>query len=292
MQINEKTNKFLSGLLAGGLASFLTQPLEVIKTIILINPLKNPIIEQGYTLKSLKNACFFIYSHENRGIRNFFRGGLVACLRQALGFAIYTHFISVFSENLAKTRGNKYINAGISACFAKILAVSLTSPLILIKTRLELITQREYADFRGITREILKEGRISALFTGVSSVLSREIAFSAFHYSFYRFLMDNYKPESASELVFVAYFAGFFAIFVSHPFEVVRNRIMIPERLLVEEKKYKGLAQGLRKIVENEGILGFFKGILPRLARKPVNSAIVWSVYEARNRGFVRNAQI
>jgi hypothetical protein len=34
------------------------------------------------------------------------------------------------------------------------------------------------------------------------------------------------------------------------------------------------------KIYENEGVPGFFRGLLPRIARKGLGSIIAWSCYE------------
>lgn len=282
-------NKVFSGLLSGGLASIMTQPLEVIKTIILINPSKSPLIEQGYSFSSLKASCSFIYSHQNQGFRNFFKGGMAAFIRQSFGFALYTLFIDIFDCYLNEKITKKPIKNSISALFAKTIAVLLTTPLILIKTRLELITQKEYTSIQQAFIRIISQESVCSLFTGVTSVLSRELTFSMFHYSFYRYLIDSDKTRSNYKLVFMSYSAGIWAIIFSHPFEVVRNRIMIQKKDLVEEKKYKGLYKGLVKIVRREGIRGFFKGILPRLVRKPINSAIVWSFYEYRNRKEINN---
>jgi len=290
---SDRGNKFCSGLFAGGLASILTQPLEVIKTIILVNPLKNVVIEQGYTLRSLRFSCSFIYNYQNKGLRNFFKGGFVSSLRQSLGFALYTMFIDVF-ENLFKKRFSqqrKYLKYSLTACLAKIIAVTMTSPLILIKTRFELITQNEYSSIRNAFQQIVQSESYLSLFHGITSVLSRELTFSMFHYAFFRYLIDSKANNSNISLVILSYSAGFFAILFSHPFEVVRNRIMIQDKYLVEMKKYEGLRAGLVKIARNEGIMGFFKGILPRLVRKPINSAIVWSIYEMRNKTWNKRNQ-
>ncbi len=291
ISLNDRLAKFSSGLISGGLASLLTQPLEVIKTIILVNPLKNPLIEQGYTFQSLKTSCNFIYAYHNKGLMNFFQGGMVACVRQSLGFAIYTLFIDVFDGLLSQKIKQKYVKFGLSASIAKIIAVFCTSPLILIKTRIELITQNEYTSIFNAFSQIITTESFSSLFKGITSVLSRELTFSMFHYSFYRYLIDNDQSKSRVKLVGLAYSAGLFAILLSHPFEVVRNRIMTHDKYLIEMKKYQGLFNGLKKIVINEGVMGFFKGILPRLVRKPINSAIVWSVYEIRNRHLFKNQE-
>ena len=36
-------------------------------------------------------------------------------------------------------------------------------------------------------------------------------------------------------------------------------------------------------IANTEGIHGYFKGIVPRLIRKPINTAISWGIYELFN---------
>ena len=38
--------------------------------------------------------------------------------------------------------------------------------------------------------------------------------------------------------------------------------------------------QGMQKIYNNDGIAGFFNGLLPRIFRKALGSVVCWTIYE------------
>jgi hypothetical protein len=203
-------------------------------------------------------------------------------VRQAIGFSLYSSLIAEFNVALKNQIKNKYVMYCVSAGFSKILAVAITSPLILLKTRVELITETGNEKICRSLHKIYLEEKVAGLFKGVGSVLSRELVYSVFHYGFYRYLQDALEVEKKQGvyLAIPPFIAGVFAIFASHPFEVIRNRIMIDQRHIDEDKKYRGAFHGIYKVIQTEGTSGLFKGIVPRLLRKPVNSGIVWTCYE------------
>jgi len=53
-------------------------------------------------------------------------------------------------------------------------------------------------------------------------VISREIIYSVFHYNSYRYLREVIDIKFLPPFI-----AGVFAMIISQPFEVIRNRIMI-----------------------------------------------------------------
>ena len=44
-----------------------------------------------------------------------------------------------------------------------------------------------------------------------------------------------------------------------------------------------GLMQGLNNIYNQEGISGFFRGIGPRLLKKPMSNALIFALFEILN---------
>jgi hypothetical protein len=81
-------NSFLSStsktICAGAVASFLTQPFEVLKTNMIVSPslyineLHSKIIQNGW--------------------RQYMRGGTLAVIRQGYGFTIYTSIITMLNK--------------------------------------------------------------------------------------------------------------------------------------------------------------------------------------------------
>lgn len=80
--------------------------------------------------------------------------------------------------------------------------------------------------------------------------------------------------------------AGLLATSITQPFDMIKTRIQL------SPMEYPNLWYGGKKImrvssllcpsliVQEEGFRGFFKGMSPRLARKVISAAIVWTGYE------------
>ena len=47
-----------------------------------------------------------------------------------------------------------------------------------------------------------------------------------------------------------------------------------------ENRKYIGIFDGVKKIYDKEGLVGFFKGISPRMIRKPLSNGIAFTSFE------------
>lgn len=280
-----KINRIFSGLIAGGFASIITQPLDVIKTMILINPFHSKVIETGYNINSFKESILSIYKYKNRGFANFFQGAKIAFLRQSFGFAIYSFMIDELNKKM-QARKRNYFLLSLSAACSKIIAVTFTTPLIVIKTRFELISNNEYKSIKEAFIKIRRDESLKTLLKGSSSVLSREIVYSLIQYGLYQFFLDQFGKKENLKIFISSYASSLIALIFSHPFEVVRNRIMIQQKFLVNDKVYTGLYYGIKKIIKLDGLKGFFKGILPRIIRKPINSALAWSLYEFNRKAF------
>ena len=122
--IFSKTTKTLY---AGALASFLTQPFEVLKTNMINSPslyfsdLHSKIISNGWT--------------------QYMRGGTIAVIRQGYGFTVYTTIIDCLNQHLESlTNVNKYYRYSIAALTGKSVAMLFEAPLTLLKTRLEVVS--------------------------------------------------------------------------------------------------------------------------------------------------------
>ena len=70
-----------SGFTSGLLASVFTQPLEVVKTILIVNPTSNPNFKNSNSFRSIFESIKFTYQYQNKGISNFFQGSLLSGLR-------------------------------------------------------------------------------------------------------------------------------------------------------------------------------------------------------------------
>jgi solute carrier family 25 protein 38 len=68
--------------------------------------------------------------------------------------------------------------------------------------------------------------------------------------------------------------AGSAATCTTQPFDMLKTRMQL------KPNTYRNLIQSVHKVFMEEGVMGFFDGISVRLIRKPMNSAISWTIYE------------
>jgi hypothetical protein len=103
--------KFAGTLSAGALASFVTQPFEVLKT--------NMIASSSTYIREIHNSII------KNGWSQYMRGGSIAVIRQAYGFSIYTNLITLFNNKIESDIPlmNKFLKYSMSAVTAKYCAM-------------------------------------------------------------------------------------------------------------------------------------------------------------------------
>lgn len=68
--------------------------------------------------------------------------------------------------------------------------------------------------------------------------------------------------------------AGILASFVTHPADVVKTKMQL------YPKEFKSLRSSFFFVYKKYGILGYFKGIVPRMLRRTLMTAMAWTIYE------------
>ena len=74
-------------------------------------------------------------------------------------------------------------------------------------------------------------------------------------------------------------FAGFCSVMFNNPIDVIKTNLQG-----MEAAKYGGVMGCFTHIMKNEGPLGFYKGVGPRLARVILDVAITFSVFNQLKR--------
>lgn len=286
MSTNASSNRLSTikaALTSGSMAAFATQPLEVIKTEILVNPLRSRVLEGSGPIKSMLVSSQRIWEFQKGGIKNFYRGALIAGARQSIGFTTYISLLKeINSLTQAKLSEWKYLTLSLNAALAKSLAVTLTTPLVVLKTRMEVLTNSKSSVFSTL-KQIIQTEKVNGLYRGASSLVSREIIFSFVHYGTYEYMKDAMNVKGIAQIqenILAAFVAASLANVVSHPFEVIRNRVQVESYLLEMNKRYSNVFEGIVKIYKTEGLRGYIKGIGPRALKKPINNCINWVFFD------------
>ena len=78
-------------------------------------------------------------------------------------------------------------------------------------------------------------------------------------------------------------FAGFCSVMFNNPVDVVKTQMQG-----MHADKYSGFAGCFNHILANEGPMGFYKGVGPRLCRVILDVAITFSIFNSLKRLMVK----
>jgi len=94
-----------------------------------------------------------------------------------------------------------------------------------------------------------------------------------------RRVLDPILPESLS-LFISGGIAGGASVYANTPIDVVKTNMQG-----LEASKYNGPLDCFKKIYQNEGIKGLYKGVVPRLSRVVLDVALTFTLFEYIKRG-------
>ncbi|KAH8819637.1 mitochondrial tricarboxylate transporter-like protein [Xylogone sp. PMI_703] len=205
-------------------------------------------------------------------------------LKAGIRFVAFDQYKALLSDADGKISGPRTVIAGFGAGVTEsLLAVT---PFESIKTTL--IDDRKSANprMRGFLHAvpiIARERGIRGFFQGFVPTTARQAANSATRFSSYNFLKQLAQSYTApgEKLGTVATFgiggmAGLITVYVTQPLDTVKTRMQSIEA----RQLYKNSFHCAALIYKNEGILTFWSGALPRLARLIMSGGIVFTMYE------------
>ncbi|XP_075294815.1 solute carrier family 25 member 36 [Opisthocomus hoazin] len=295
----------LAGGCGGTAGAILTCPLEVVKTRLqssqlTLRPLciseiqlpgmsvrlMNPTSPSPGVLKLLRAIL------EKEGMRSLFRGLGPNLVGVAPSRAIYFAAYSGVKErlNAVLVPESKKVHMLSAAC-AGITSSTLTNPIWLVKTRMQLEARAkgEMASnalqcavhvyrtegLRGFYRGI------TASYVGVSETIIHFVIYEALkqqlrnsHHSLSPPLTLSPNSHDFFGLMGAAAVSKTCASCIAYPHEVIRTR------LREEGSRYRSFIQTLQLVVREEGPLALYRGLLAHLIRQIPNTAIMMATYE------------
>lgn len=245
------TKHLLAGSASGLISSILFQPLDLIKTR--LQQTNSPTI-----LETLRVS----------GIGSFWRGSTSTILRTVPGSGLY-----FASQHTLRTRKFTAFQSGVLARVAVGFAMM---PLTVVKTRFESSIYTDKTIVASLTA-VLRTNGVKGLWAGFGATALRDAPFAGTYLYLYtesrRLLHHTLDNSPAFKSNFACgVFAGCAATLITQPFDTLKTRIALGI--------HPNLVVGFLAILKTSGVAGLFTGILPRLMRKPLSSAVTWSVYE------------
>ncbi|KAJ2450151.1 hypothetical protein GGF42_004564 [Coemansia sp. RSA 2424] len=182
-----------------------------------------------------------------------------------------------------------------AAGFAAIVTTTATSPIWMVKTRMQIL-RGKYTNSLTCLRSIIEKEGIWGLYKGTSASYlgASESAIQWMIYERLKYIMSLRKLRSESsgaarrhgktlsdwfDYFGAAASAKLLASLVSYPHEVLRTRLRQPPDAN-GVVKYRGLIHSSKTIYLEEGVRGFYGGLTPHLLRTVPNAAIMFLSYE------------
>ena len=95
---------------------------------------------------------------------------------------------------------------------------------------------------------------------------------------------DDGSSNRALKLAYITSLASFSAnvlsCVVTHPVDLIRTRVYFQYYNKDTRQHYNSITEAVGKIYEHDGFKGYFRGLMPRIARKGLGSIIAWGIYE------------
>jgi len=293
-------------LIAGGIGGMtgvmVTCPLEVVKTRLQAAHNKE-ILNANRPQFGMRVFSSLRSVAQTEGVTGLWKGlgpNLVGVTpARAIWFATYNKAKNVLEDRL-ETSNNSRVHFA-SAIVAGLTVATVTNPIWLVKTRMQLQTlQQENArqhNYKGsldcVRRVYREEGfrgfykGLTASYVGISESSLQMVLYELIRASVQRRKLANKEVGGVelgavellpTEQLLVGSSAKLIAAAATYPHEVVRTRLR-------EQRggtpKYTNVLQALRLVGKEEGAAGLYGGLAPHLVRVVPNAAIMFFVYES-----------
>ena len=169
-------NNFIKGAISGFLAGTCLQPFEVIKTNSQINPFLNKTLNMREVSKIIL---------QNEGMKGFYRGFTAACIKTSCSAGVYFWSLQVLNRMIRYTSNNIAIDNMLASGLARTVQALTTYPIVLIKSRLEVLGFNKYTGILNAFKTIYQVEGCKGYFTGITTTIIRDVPFSSLYYPIY-----------------------------------------------------------------------------------------------------------
>lgn len=160
------------------------------------------------------------------------------------------------------------------------IATSIIQPVDMVKVRLQLAGEGLSAAAKPspitITKDIIAQGRVLDLYSGLSAGLLRQAVYTTARMGFFSTFMSNFQAKAHAEKRSVTFAeragaslaAGGLGAILGNPCDLALIRMQSDGlRPLAERKNYTSVVNALARISREEGIMALWNGCIPTVAR-------------------------
>jgi solute carrier family 25 (adenine nucleotide translocator) protein 4/5/6/31 len=263
-------------------------PVERVK-LLLQTMDSNPDVISGKVARYTGIGDCFRRVHAEQGLKAFWRGNLVNCLRyapqQGSALAFNDFLNNAFPKYNDKTDfwkgfGVKLFSGGLAGAIAN----TICYPFDFARTRLASDLGKGKPRFSGIVdciSQTVKSQGLTGLYTGWSVTVAGAFVYRAGQLGCFKQIQDMnpYASDKGSLGIassFVAVTAARTVVMpFNYPFDTVRRRMMLESEKPVEARQYKGSFDCAGQVLKKEGLKGWYKGMIPELFRGVGGSLVI-----------------
>lgn len=287
-----KLQQLGSDLLIGGsigaVSKTIMAPVERVK-LLLQTMESNPDVISGKVQPYKSIGDCFSRVYQEQGLKAFWRGNLVNCLRyapqQGSALAFNDALNNIFPNYDSKTQfwqsfAVKLSSGGLAGAIAN----TICYPFDFARTRLASDLKKGNAQFKGIGDCIavtVRQQGIRGLYTGWTVTVMGAFVYRAGQLGCFKQIQDlnpyaKDKGTIGAVSSFVAVTAARTVVMpFNYPFDTVRRRMMLQSEKPVSERLYKSSVDCFNQVLKKEGMKGMYKGMVPELFRGVGGSLVI-----------------
>jgi len=291
-QQKSKVEQLLQDLLLGGTlgatAKTVMAPVERVKLLMQTQD-SNPAVLSGQVQRYKGIGDCFKRVQAEQGLKAFWRGNLVNCLRYAPQQGSALAFNDMLNDmfpnyntntDFWKSFGVKLASGGLAGAIAN----TICYPFDFARTRLASDLAKGNPLFKGIWDCIyttLRNQGITGLYTGWTVTCMGAFVYRAGQLGCFKQIQElNPWQKDKGTLGAVSSFAAVtiartVVMPFNYPFDTVRRRMMLQSEKPLAERVYKGSMDCAMKVFQKEGAKGMYKGMVPELFRGVGGSLVV-----------------
>ncbi|KAM8847123.1 solute carrier family 25 member 32-like [Synchiropus picturatus] len=278
-----KVENLVAGLSGGVVSTLVLHPLDLVKIRFAVSDGLELRPKYGGMVHCMRSVW------KQEGLRGLYQGVTPNVWGAGASWGLYFFFYNAIKAHVKEGRQSELSATEhlVSAAEAGIMTLTITNPIWVTKTRLVLQYSSDPStkQYKGMLDALVKiyrnegvpglyKGYVPGLF-GTSHGALQFMAYEELKrdYNRYRKVSSDAKLN-ALEYITMAALSKIFAVATTYPYQVVRARLQD------QHNRYSGVLDVIGRTWRNEGMVGFYKGMVPNLIRVTPACCITFVVYE------------